>query len=195
MKTAILIIAVVLALLAGYAFARYEINAPVQEFSRSLTDLNGITIGETTESDLLARPFFQKQQPMCSGADCTYHFEARNSFLSSFHLAPQNQLAAFVSLHNGVVDTVGITIWRQNKPQLMLKQTADMKDCEGHVCLKDLIPPNKILTARELRYDGTSEIRNRLTHYVDPTCLALRRGCDDDVEVLPVLHIFDPVQM
>ena len=195
MKKAAIIIAACVVVLAGYGFARYEINAPVKEFNRALNDLNGITIGETTESDLLARPFFQKQQPLCSGASCMYHLEARNSFLSTFHLAPQNQLAAFVSLYNGVVDTVGVTIWRQNKPQLVLKQTADLKDCKSRVCLRNLVTPNKILTAQELLYDSQSEIRNRLPKYVNPSCLAFRRGCDDDFEVLPVLHIFDPVQM
>lgn len=194
MKRAVIISAISLAVLGGYAFARYEINAPVKKFTQTLNDLNGITIGETTESDLLARPFFQKQEPMCSGADCFYHLEARNAFLSSFHLAPKNQLGAFVSLRNGVVETVAIIIWRQNKTQLGLKQTADMKDCKFSPCIRNLIPPNRVLTGREILYDTKSDIRNHLPQSVNPSCLARRSGCDNDLEVLPILGQLTPVQ-
>ena len=51
---------IVLVLVAALIFVRYEIVAPARAAARDLEAINGITVGKTTEAELLGRAAFQK---------------------------------------------------------------------------------------------------------------------------------------
>ena len=61
----------VLAVVIGAAFlAAHLITTPAKAAAANLAAINGITVGQTTEADLLRRPQFQKLERTCFGADC-----------------------------------------------------------------------------------------------------------------------------
>jgi len=64
---------IALVLAAVGIFIRYEIIAPARAAARDLEAINGITVGKTTEVELLGRPAFQKMDLQCFSGQCFYH--------------------------------------------------------------------------------------------------------------------------
>ena len=71
---------IVLVLVAAVIFIRYEIMAPARAAARDLEAINGITVGKTTEAELLGRPAFQKMDDSAFMGYCFYHTERANTF-------------------------------------------------------------------------------------------------------------------
>ncbi len=79
---------IVLVLVAAVIFIRYEIMAPARAAARDLEAINRITVGKTTEAELLGRPAFQKMDRQCFTGYCFYHTVRANQFLKKLGLAP-----------------------------------------------------------------------------------------------------------
>jgi hypothetical protein len=93
-----------LACVIGAAFlAAHLITYPAKAAAANLAAINGITVGETTEADLLRRPQFQKLDRTCFGAECLYGMMAENKFLNRLHLAPRTSLWTMVTVRDGIV--------------------------------------------------------------------------------------------
>jgi hypothetical protein len=76
-----------LAIFIGAALlAAHLIAAPAKAAAANLAAINGITVGETTEADLLRRSEFQGLVRTCFGAECLYGMMAENKFLNRLHL-------------------------------------------------------------------------------------------------------------
>src|SRR6478736_1668301 len=101
---------VVLGLAVSGIFVWYQIVAPARAAARDLEAINGITVGKTTEAELLGRAPFQKLDRRCFQAECGYHTERMNTFLSSLGLAPRAFFGTAVMVRDGLVTEVSAYI-------------------------------------------------------------------------------------
>src|SRR5438874_11504716 len=99
---------IVLGLAASGIFIRYEIVSPARTAARDLVAINGLTVGKTTEAELLARSVFQTADQKCYGPMCLYHMETENVLLNRMHLAPRSFFSAIVMVHEGMVTEVSV---------------------------------------------------------------------------------------
>src|SRR6185312_3215235 len=179
----------VLAVVIGAAFlAAHLITAPARAAAANLAAINGITVGQTTEADLLRRPQFQKLERHCFGPECMYGMMAENQFLHGLHLAPRTSLWTMVTVRDGVVIKVSVIGWRAGSPGLTLSQLPDVKDCDHSPCIKDLITPNRVFQSTRITFDSRSEIRNHMPEAVNGACLSRLHGCQANTELMPVLR-------
>ncbi len=188
MKNYVFAAAAVSVVLGGSLLLIYLVTAPAKAAAANLQAINSITVGETTEADLLRRAAFQTVDRQCFAADCLYHMEAENAFLSAIHLARRTHLSTVVKVRDGVVTGVSVIEWRAGMPQLWLNQMSELKDCDVAPCIKQLVTPDKTVHGIRITFDGRSTIRNRMPQAVDSTCLSRLRGCETDVELMPVLR-------
>lgn len=173
---------------AGVSFlVAYEIVAPARSAAANLAAINGITVGQTTEADLLRRPQFQKLDRTCFGAECMYGMMAENKFLNRLHLAPRTSLWTMVTVRDGTVIKVSVIGWRVGSPGLSLSQVVDMKDCDQSPCIKDLITPNRVFQSTRITFNSRSEIRNHMPEAVNSACLSRVHGCSTNPELMPIL--------
>ena len=173
----------------GVAFwVAYGIAAPAKAAAANLAAINGITVGQTTEADLLRRSQFQELERTCFGAECMYGMMAENKFLNRLHLAPRTSLWTMVTVRDGVVIKVSVIGWRVGSPGLSLSQVTDVKDCDHSPCLKNLITPNRVFQSTRITFDNRSEIRNHIPEAVNSACLSRVHGCQMNDELMPVLH-------
>lgn len=184
----------VLLALAAIVIIRYAINAPARTAVSNLMAINNITVGRTTEADLLRRPEFQKLERTCFGADCLYQMMVENSFLARLHLAPRTSLWTVVNVRDGIVTGVSVIAWRAGTPGLALKQVERVTDCDYSPCIKDLITPNHVKHGIRISFDSLSNIRNHIPQAVNGDCLSRLHGCQSNSELMPVFMEIPQIQ-
>jgi hypothetical protein len=178
-------IVLVLVTAAGI-FIRYEIAAPARAAALNLEAINGITVGETTEAELLGRSAFQKIDRQCFEAECFYHMETENKFLSILHLAPKIQMSTAVSVRDGMVTSVLVVAIKWGLPPISLRQALKMPpECSSDPCARRMAPPNKVLASISIVFTKDSAIRNQMPESVNPECFSRLHGCSTYAELLP----------
>jgi hypothetical protein len=177
----------VLLALVGVVLIRYLVNAPVRTAKANLIAINAITVGQTTEADLLRRAEFQKLVRTCFGADCLYQMVAENSLLARLRLAPRTSLWTMVNVRDGIVTRVSVLAWRAGTPGLSLNQEMQVTDCDYSPCVRELITPNRVLRSTRISFNNRSEIRNHVPEAVNSACLSRLNGCQSNSELMPVL--------
>lgn len=178
-----------LAIVIGAAFLTVHlIAAPARAAAANLAAINGITVGQTTEADLLRRPRFQELERTCFGAECMYGMMAENKFLNRLHLAPRTSLWTMVTVRDGLVTKVSVIGWRVGSPGLSLSQVMDMKDCDQSPCIRNLVTPNRVFQSTRITFDSRSDIRNHMPEAVNSACLSRLHGCQMNAELMPLLR-------
>ncbi|MGC2695130.1 MAG: hypothetical protein WA738_05000 [Candidatus Angelobacter sp.] len=170
------------------AVAWYAIAFPAKEAARNLAAINGLSVGKTTEAELLSRKEFQKTQRMCFQETCLYHMKAENALLSKLHLAPPLLMGTTVRVRDGLVTDVVVFISRPGHPAISLHQVQTMPEgCAGSPCVKLMSPPNKTLLGIGITFDNGSDIRNRIPQAVNSECLSRLHGCANNAEFVPLV--------
>ncbi|MGZ4846135.1 MAG: hypothetical protein ACXVJ1_15615 [Candidatus Angelobacter sp.] len=178
---------IVLILVAAGIFIRYEIVAPARAAALDLEAINGLTVGRTTEAELLGRSAFQKIDRQCFQADCFYHMETENKFLNRLHLAPFTFFNTAVWVRNGMVVQVDVFVTRAGLTPISLSQKRALPaECASNPCAKHLVLPNKKLVKIQIMFTDESEFRNRMPEAVQTACLSRLHGCNTYAELLPV---------
>jgi len=177
---------IILILLSVGIFIRYEIMAPARAAAHDLEAINGITVGKTTEAELLGRSAFQTIDRQCHEGACLYHMHAQNTFLNSLHLAPRTLMSTVVNVNNGMVTGVYVLTMKWGLPPISLQQVETLPlECSSNPCVKRMIPPNKVLASIRILFNGDSELRNQMPESVNPECFSRLRGCNTYAELLP----------
>jgi hypothetical protein len=178
---------IVLVLAAVGIFIRYEIIAPARAAARDLEAINGITVGKTTEAELLGRPAFQKMDRRCFQAECGYHTERMNTLLNSLGLAPRTFFGTTVMVHDGMVTQVSVFMSNGTRPPLTLSQKMPLPaGCASSPCVKPMIPPTKVLAGIMVAFNNESAFRNRMTEAAQTVCLSRLHGCRTYEEFAPL---------
>lgn len=166
----------------------YLIHAPARAAAQNLAAINGITLGQTTEADLLRRPQFQTVDRKCFGEACDYRMGVDNSFLSRLHLARPMTLWTIVEVSNGMVTRVSVLGWVRGAPGVSLSQVNQVTDCDRSPCVKALITPNHVMQSTRITFSSQSEIRNHIPEAVDVGCFSRIHGCDTVEEMMPLMR-------
>jgi hypothetical protein len=175
-----------LGLVASGIFIWYQIVAPARGAARDLETINGITVGKTTEAELLGRNAFQTIDRRCFEAECFYHMETENKFLNRLHLAPRTLMLTAVSVNNGMVTGVSVLTMKWGLPPISLRQVATLPtECNTNPCVKRMVPPNKVLASIRVLFNSDSELRNQMPESVNPECFSRVHGCNTYAELLP----------
>jgi len=178
---------VVLVLIAFGIFIRYAIVAPARAAARDLEAINGITVGKTTEAELLGRAPFQKMDRQCFLAECGYHTERMNTFLSQLGLAPRTFFGTAVMVRDGLVVQVSVYISNGARPPLSLSQKMPLPEgCSSNPCVKPAILPTKALVSIMILFNNESEFRNRMPEAIQTACLSRMHGCSSYDELMPL---------
>ena len=115
-------------------FIRYQILAPARAAAFNLEAINGITVGQTSEADLLGRSAFQTADRECIHADCFYHMETENKLLSRLHLAPATHMSTGVWVRDGMVTGVLVFTMKAGQPAISFRQVEKMpSDCSSRL--------------------------------------------------------------
>ncbi len=179
--------AIILGLVASAVFIQYQILAPAHAAARDLEAINGITVGKTTEAELLGRPEFQKLDRRCFQAECAYHTERMNTFLSSLGLAPRAFFGTAVMVRDGLVTQVAVYISNGIRPPLSLSQKMPLPaECGSSPCVKPAILPTKVLVNIMVVFNNEAEFRNRMPEAVQTACLSRLHGCSTYQEITPL---------
>jgi hypothetical protein len=188
-----LIPATILLLLGGVLFTRHAIAASAKAAARDLEAINGITVGKTTEAELLSRSAFHTMNHRCFEADCVYHTEQENKLLSTFHVAPHMVLSTAVMVRYGTVTGVSVFIHKAGLPPISVTQMPDLPaGCTGDPCAQPLRVPSKAVMGNRIVFGTGSDFRNRMPEAFEPTCLSRLRGCTTYEELVPLakgLHL------
>lgn len=166
----------------------YVIHAPARAAAQNLAAINGITVGQTTEADLLRRPQFQTLERNCSGPTCDYRMGVDNRLLSRLHLARPMSLWTMVEVNDGMVTRVSVLAWIRARPGASLRQVTELNDCPASPCMKQLIPPNHVLAGTQITFDSQSDIRNHIPEAVDAGCFSRIHGCGTAEEMMPLMR-------
>jgi hypothetical protein len=178
---------IVLGLVAIAISVRYAIVAPARAAARDLEAINGITVGKTTEAELLGRPAFQKIDRRCFQAECGYHTERMNTFLSSLGLAPRAFFGTAVMVRDGLVTQVSVHISNGTRVPLSLSQKMPLPEgCSSNPCVKPAILPTKALVTIMVVFNNESEFRNRMPEAIQTACLSRLHGCGTYEELTPL---------
>lgn len=184
--TAVLVVAV------GGIFIGYKIFSPAREAASNLQAINSITVGQTTEADLLGRAAFQKIEESCSQGDCFYHMETENSLLNKLHLAPRTRMTTAVFVRDGLVTGVLVYTKKSGFPAISLRQVNEMPSgCTSDPCVRRLMPPSKALAEISIVFSSTSAMRNHIPEAVNADCFSRLHGCATPAEFLPVTKNLD----
>ncbi len=174
-------------LVAAGIFIRYEIVAPARAAARDLEAINGLTVGKTTEAELLGRSAFQKMDRQCFQADCLYHTERTNRLLSALHLAPFTFFGTRVTVRDGMVTQVSVFMANRRLPALSLTQKVPLPvECVSSPCVKRAVLPTKAIVGVMVLFDNESELRNRMMEAAQPACLSRLHGCSTYDELIPL---------
>jgi hypothetical protein len=177
---------VVIALAAVMILVRYAIAAPARVAARNLEAINGITVGQTSEAELLGRDAFQKADRRCFEAECFYHMETENKFLNSLHLAPRTHMSTAVSVRNGMVTGVRVFTMKWGLPPISLQQVLKMPpECSSNPCARRLVPPTKVLASISVAFTRDAVMRNQMPEIVNAQCFSRLHGCNTYAELLP----------
>jgi hypothetical protein len=178
---------VILILVAAGIFIRYEIVAPARAAARDLEAINGLTVGKTTEAELLGRNAFQKMDRQCFQADCMYHTHRTNRLLSTLHLAPFTFFGIRVAVRDGMVTQVTVFMANYRLPALSLTQKVPLPvECASSPCVKRAVLPTKAVVGVMVLFDNESELRNRMMEAAQPACLSRLHGCSTYDELMPL---------
>ena len=178
---------IVLMLVAAAIFIRYQIVAPAGAAARNLEAINGITVGTTTEAELLGRDAFQTADRQCYEAECFYHMETENKFLNRLHLAPKTHMSTVVSVNNGMVTGVLVFTMKWGLPPISLRQVLKMPpECSSNPCARPMVPPNKVLASISVVFTRDSMMRNQMPEAVNAECFSRLHACSTYAELLPV---------
>jgi hypothetical protein len=178
---------VVLVLIAFCSFIRYAIDAPARGAALDLEAINGITVGKTTEAELLGRPAFQKMDMQCFSGECIYHTQRANHFLGMLGLAPHTLVNTIIMVQDGMVTQVSVFMSNGTRPPLTLSQKMPLPSgCASSPCVKPMIPPTKVLAGIMVAFNSESEFRNRMTEAAQTACLSRLQGCRTYEEFAPL---------
>jgi hypothetical protein len=178
---------VVLVLIAALIFVRYEIVSSARAAARDLEAINGITVGKTTEAELLGRPAFQKMDVQCSMGSCFYYTLRANHFLRKLGLAPPVFFGTRVGVRDGLVTEVSVYIGNGTRPPLSLSQKTPLPaECSSSLCVKPAILPTKALVSIMILFSNESEFRNRMPEAIQTACLSRLHGCSSYDELMPL---------
>lgn len=170
------------------AIGWYEISLPARETARNLTAVNGLSVGRTTETELLERKEFQRVERSCYQENCMYRMQLDNHLLNRLHLAPYMWVATFVRVKDGLVADVFVVIARAGRPTISLHQAQALpKGCSAFPCIKTLTAPNKAVLGSGIIFDNASDIRNHLPQAINSQCLSRLQGCTTIAEVVPLV--------
>jgi hypothetical protein len=178
---------VVLVLVTAGVFIRYAIVAPARAAARDLEAINGITVGKTTEAELLGRSAFQKMDVQCSMGSCFYYTVRANLFLRKLGLAPPVFLGTRVVVRDGLVTEVSVYISNSTRVPLSLSQKMPLPaGCSSSPCVKPAILPTKALVGIMVVFNNESEFRNRMPEAMQTACLSRIHGCATYDELTPL---------
>jgi hypothetical protein len=180
---------IILCIVAAGIFLRYRIVSPARALALDLQAINGITVGKTSEAELLGRPAFQTIDRRCFGANCDYHVERSNSFLSRLHLAPHIFVGTDVGVRDGMVTRVSVFLARQGLTPVVISQNEKLPaGCASSPCVKSITTPAKIRFNFVVTFDKESELRSRIPELLNTVCLSSLRGCNSYAELLPLAN-------
>jgi hypothetical protein len=166
-------------------FIRYIIVSPARALARDLVAINGITVGQTTEADLLGRSAFQTLDRSCFGTDCQYNVVRTNSFLSRLHLAPHTFFGTTVWVRDGMVMNVSVFVGQYGLEPLLIAQTMKLPaECASNPCVKQSTLPK--LAGTSILFNNESELRNRMPEAAQSACLSRLHGCKTYDELMPL---------
>jgi len=172
---------------AAGIFIRYEIVAPARAAARDLEAINGITVGKTTEAELLGRDAFQKMDVQCSMGYCVYYTGRANYFLRKLGLAPPVLFGTRVVVRDGLVTEVSVYISNGTRVPLSLSQKMPLPEgCSSNPCVKPAILPTKALVSIMVVFNNESEFRNRMPEAIQTACLSRLHGCSTYEELTPL---------
>jgi hypothetical protein len=178
---------IILCVAGAGVFIRYIVVSPARALARDLEAINGITVGQTTEADLLRRNAFQTVDPACSQGMCIYSTDRENSFLSMLHLAPRTIVSTTIVVVDGVVIQVFTAISRQGLFPVSVAQATKLPaGCVASPCLKQPLPLDKYLRSISIVFSNESELRNRWPQILDTACLSRLHGCATYAELVPL---------
>jgi len=178
---------IILVLIAAGIFIRYEIVGPARAAARDLEAINGITVGKTTEAELLGRPAFQKMDLKCFSGECIYHTQRTNDFLRMLGLAPHTFLGTMVMVRDGLVTQVSVFMSNGARPPLTLSQEMSLPpECASSPCVKPARVPNMVLVNMMVLFNNESEFRNRMPEAIQTACLSRLHGCSSYEELMPL---------
>jgi hypothetical protein len=182
-----LMLTIILVLAAAGIFIRYEIVAPARAAARDLEAINGLTVGKTTEAELLGRSAFQTMDIQCFQANCNYHTQRTNRLLSTLHLAPFIFFGTRVTVRDGMVTQVSVFMFNFRLPGLSLTQEELPAECASSPCVKRAVLPTKAVVGIMVLFNNESELRNRMVEAAQPACLSRLHGCSTYDELMPLL--------
>ena len=183
---------VILVIVGSSFFIRYTVLAPAWEAASTLEAINGLTIGQTTEAELLGRSVFQKVEESCSHGNCIYHMETDNNLLSKLHLAPKTRMATAVFVRNGLVTGVLVSTKKAGLPAISLRQVSEMPSgCNSDPCIKPLVPSTKVLAGISILFSNNSAMHNHLPDAVNANCFSRLHGCATSADLVPVIRNID----
>jgi hypothetical protein len=178
---------IVFIVIAAGIFIRYEIVAPAKAAARDLEAINGITVGKTTEAELLGRAPFQKMGVQCSMGYCFYYTGRANHFLRKLGLAPPVFFGTRVVVRDGLVTEVSVYISNGTRVPLSLSQKMPLPEgCSSNPCVKPAILPTKALVSIMILFNNESEFRNRMPEAIQTACLSRMHGCSSYDELMPL---------
>jgi hypothetical protein len=177
---------IILGIVVAGIFVRYLIVSPARALALDLQAINGITVGKTSEAELLGRPAFQTIDRRCYGAICDYHVERSNGFLSRLHLAPHMFVGTDVSVRDGMVTRVYVFLARQGLTPVIISQNEKLPTgCASSPCVKSVTTPAKMRLNFVITFDNESDLRNRMPELLNTACLSRLRGCNGYAELIP----------
>ena len=179
---------IVFVLVAALIFVRYEIVAPARAAARDLEAINGITVGKTTEAELLGRAAVPEDgQTVLSGGIAVTTRRGRITFLSTLGLAPRTFFGTAVMVRDGLVTRVSVYITNGTRPPLALSQNMSLPaECNSNPCVKPIVLPTKALVNIAVLFNNESEFRNRMPEAVQTACLSRMHGCSTYDELMPL---------
>jgi hypothetical protein len=178
---------IILGIVGAGISLRYAITAPAKAAALDLKAINSLTVGQTTEAELLGRSAFQTVDRRCFEGDCVYHTERSNSFLSRVHLAPYIFFYTAVSVRDGVVTRVSVFMTKRGLPPLSMTQTTQLPaGCTSNPCIDRMILPTKKLMGISVMFTNESDLRNRMPEAAQSACLSRLRGCNTYDELMPL---------
>jgi hypothetical protein len=187
MRKYLLVMSILVAVVVGTLFVRHAILAPARAAAFNLAAINGITVGQTTEAELLRRTAFQTVDRECYQADCFYHMETENKFLGRLHLAPDVYMSTGVSVTNGLVTGVLVFTMKTGQPAISFRQPEKMPSgCNSDPCVQRLMLPNKTLTGISIQFSSASDLRNHVPELVNSECFSRLHGCKTAAEFVPI---------
>jgi hypothetical protein len=178
---------IVLVLVAVGVFIRYEIVAPARAAASDLEAINGLTVGKTTEAELLGRSAFQKMDRRCFLADCVYHTERMNGLLSKLRLALFTFFGTAVTVRDGMVVQVSVFMGNRRASGLSMSQKLTLPaECSSSPCVRRAVLPNKTVVSTMILFNNQSDLRNRMPEAAQTTCLSRLHGCSTYDELMPL---------